>query len=300
MPKTYHRTLAIGDLHGHYDRLEALLTQEGILKPCSRCEALGQINGWNECQTCFGDGIARVDFDTEIVLLGDIGHWGADGSPTGDILTLRAAINWADVILWGNHDRALVDGAHHFRGYMRPTPEAYHLISRARYLGKLKLAHSSFGYLLTHAGLHKAFENQRVTEPGDELLHHAKTDPVKFVEWINQAEDPVTGTACQMAVCNAIGLARGGAGHAGGILWRDIQEKLYIKFPQVFGHSADPQHQIRVCAEKGYFRTNKQAPSDLQTPFSYCIDIGGKGDKLGDNCLAGIYLPSEEIVRVDL
>lgn len=289
------RTLVIGDLHGHLDRFEALLRQESLLERCTGCEGNGQIyasqgGGWIECEPCGGDGWRRVRRDeVEVVLAGDIGHFGVDGSPTGDMLTYRAANLWADVRLWGNHDRAVVDGAHEFSGYLRPIPETRHYMAMA----DLKLAYAARGFLITHAGLHAAFQHQRVPP-------EVKTDPAVFADWINAVSDMNTeATVAQSAVRDAIGAYRGGGANGGGILWRDIDEKLYDGFRQVFGHSPSREHIVRYAHRNWY--TGKPfvaqaAPEDT----SYCIDIGGKGTNPGDRCLAGIYLPSEKIVRIDL
>lgn len=300
--------LVIGDIHGHLDRLEALLKQEGLLVQCEECDGLGQT--WEpcpnpshqdfcpsgcknadlylECAECEGDGWrrARTRKRPTVVLVGDIGHFGRDGSPTGDLLTWLAAVRWADVILWGNHDRAIVESQHEFTGYLKPNPEVYHVIARARAEGKLKLAHAAHGFLITHAGLHAAFAKQ----PIDDKL---KTDPVAFAEWINEIEDPnAECTQDQMAIRDAVARKRGGASPGGGILWRDIDEKLYDGFRQVFGHSASRDGVVRYASKTWYSGKPGKAPKKP----SYCIDIGGKNEQR----LAGIWLPDEKVVRVDL
>lgn len=297
------RTFVIGDLHGHLDRFEALLRQEGLLGPCDVCGHTahpGQVRkrikrrlkgrdidgGYEyiECGLCNGLGVSRYLRDeVEVVLVGDIGHWGVDGSPTGDLMTLQAATLWADVILWGNHDRALVEDFHRFRGYMRPTPEAYHLLSMA----DMKLAHESYGYLITHAGLAYAFKFQK------DVPEEVFADPAAFVAWINEVADPMAeGTPSQIAVRDAIGSIRGGSG-TGGILWRDINEKLYDGYRQVFGHSADHKKgMVRGCNKSDHTRSLDRY-GEYQ---SFCIDVGGKNN----GALAGIYLPDLHIARVDL
>jgi hypothetical protein len=300
--------LVIGDLHGHLDRFEALLKQEGLLDRCERCDGGGELpslvsakrNQMVDCPNCNGDGWARTKEPAEVILVGDIGHFGmtklpdgrkVPGSAMADLLTWRAAVNWADVILWGNHDRALVSGAHAFGGYLKPNPEVYRVIEEARWMGKLKLAYSTHGFLITHAGLHLAFRDN--TNVPDQV----KKDPVEFAYWINAVEDPrFEGTLDQIAVRDAIAIRRGGNGHAGGILWRDIEEKLY-PFRQVFGHSADhSQREVRYCGQRGYSRLDLPE----YTGQSYCIDVGGPDEWPGAKCLAGIWLPEERIVRVDL
>lgn len=289
-------TLVIGDVHGHLDRLEALLKQEGII---DRCECDGE----HDCQICDGDGITRVNYDVEVVLLGDVGHFGHDGSPTGDFLTWRAADRWADVILWGNHDRAVVDPSHQFNGYLSPAKETEHLMLTLVHEKRLKLAHASHGFLLTHAGLHFVWERQAV-----DIVR--KDDPYDVATWFNVNDESwfsnqVTAfDEIALKYRDAVGPVRGRGGNAGGILWRDISEKLYTwepdhpeRFRQIFGHSADyKEHQVRYVGRSTY--TRKLDPRD-ENP-SYCIDVGGKGDKPGDKTLAGIWLPDERIVQVQL
>jgi hypothetical protein len=303
------RALVIGDLHGHLDRFEALLKQEGLLDRCDHCEGTGDIyencgsyqceyeckHSPFDCLNCDGEGWARTREPVDVILVGDVGHFGDGGSPTGDLLTWKAALRWADVILWGNHDRAYVEAWHQFRGYYWPGPEIGHVIGEARAYEKVKLAHASHGFLITHAGLHAAFGKQSVD---DEI----KKDPYKFANWINEIEDPnAAGTKEQIAVRDAISLRRGGRSNAGGILWRDIEEKLYTGFRQVFGHSADHiERKVRFCWSNGNTRNLWSIPRAQIDKLSYCVDVGGKGNLPSDHCLAGVYLPDETVVRVDL
>jgi hypothetical protein len=265
-------TLVIGDVHGHLDRLAALLEQEGIVRDKGNGE-------WE-----------RINHDVEVVQLGDLGHFG-DGSPTGDLLCYEYAKDWIDVLLWGNHDRAVIDSWHAFRGYTKPRPEVYHLMKLYEHEGKLRWAVARHGHLITHAGLHRRFHYNK--PPID------KTNPEDVAQWINGA---LTGEDDQdrAAVRHAISRRRGGSSSAGGILWRDIDESLYDRFPQVFGHSADHKnHAIRYVWGKGHTRKLEHVPEHVEN-LSYCIDVGGKGDLPSDDCLAGIYLPEGRIVRVDL
>jgi hypothetical protein len=128
-------TFVIGDVHGHLDRLEALLKQEAFLVWCEECQGGGQLVdghhpadndfGWDydykDCDKCGGLGWSRERKEVTIVQLGDLGHFGADASPTGDTLCYKYVTDnrWADIVLWGNHDRALVDSQHIFNGYLK-------------------------------------------------------------------------------------------------------------------------------------------------------------------------------------
>src|SRR5271165_5087096 len=112
MPK---KTLAIGDVHGHLDRLETLLLQEGII----------DVDG------------TRINDDVEVVQLGDLGHFGSQ-TKGEDKLTWETAPSWLDVILWGNHDRAVIERKHVFGGYATPYPETEDVMKAQVEFGKLK------------------------------------------------------------------------------------------------------------------------------------------------------------------
>lgn len=314
----------IGDVHGNLDRLEALLKQEGLLDRCEDCDGSGLVPAdcsepyqheyqcacpEEDCISCDGDGWERKRRDVTVVQLGDLGHFGARGSMTGDMLCYKyVAVNrWCDVVLWGNHDRAAIDGAHHATDFIQ-VPEARHYISMLYEEGRMQMAFYAHGFLITHAGLAAAFKGQGV----DEQL---KTDPEAFVDWINDEDESWLDHVADddrfahenvdphaLAIINAIGARRGGRVPTGGLLWRDINEKLYDGFRQIFGHSADPQHQVRYCWRNGNTRKlETHEPSEVEKgQYSYCIDVGGKGNENGASCLAGIWLPSERIVRVDL
>lgn len=256
-------TLAVGDSHGHHDRIEALLTQEGLL-----------------------DGDTRLRPEVTLVHLGDVGHYGHGGSPTGDALTLDAVRRWFDVVLWGNHDRAVLESAHIFGGFQHPSREVVALLRGMRDDGKLRLAYAAHGFLLTHAGLHADFADQ-------DIPAQLKADVVEFVEWLcdNDAKDRTVqdsrgGPEADwpprdfFAIRDAIGHNRGGWSKSGGVLWRDASEPLYTGFRQVFGHTSGP-----------VVRTYPSVLGD-----SYCIDVGDKDN----GRLAGLWLPSETIVGVQL
>jgi len=297
-------TFVIGDVHGHLDRLEALLKQEGFVVWCEYCQGSGTHTAVpytpdgivdEECEHCHGDGWRRDRKNVTIVQLGDLGHMGEENR-TGDLLCYRFAYHgWIDIVLWGNHDRYAMDEHHAFRGCMKPNPETRHFMNALHRERRYRLAHEAHGFLLTHAGLALAFRDQKVPD-------HLKTDPWAFVDWINGEDyEFLVNSECDpqaVAIRDAVGHKRGGSSKVGGILWRDISEKLYPGFRQIFGHSADPRHELRYCWQNGYSRSKSvQYGSGLP---SYCIDIGGKGDWPGESCLMGMYLPSEKIARVDL
>ncbi len=273
------KTFVIGDVHGHFDRLEALLLNEGIIGRCPDCDGAGLLPRFDgprehDCETCSGDGWTRIDRDVFVVQLGDLGHFGDNGSPTGDMLCWRAAyLGWIDVVLWGNHDRAVVDTGHCFKHFTAPDAATLHYIKAMYNEGRLQLAFESHGYLLTHAGLHKAFKHQKI-DP------ELKTDLVKFVDWINEEDDKFLDTsdcdASAFAIRDCISHKRGGRADAGGILWRDSRESLYGVWPQVFGHTKN--YRVRE------YNAN-----------AWCIDIGSPDN--GE--LAGMWLPGREVVQIN-
>src|SRR5687767_7086069 len=122
------RTLVVPDVHGHFDRLLALLSQEGIVDPKTE---------------------ERINHDVEVVQLGDLGHFGQGGTPTGDMFCYDVARTWFDIVLWGNHDRAVVDGTHAFTGQEQPRDETYHLMHILDKMGKYKFAWAAHNWLLT-------------------------------------------------------------------------------------------------------------------------------------------------------
>lgn len=283
---------AIGDCHGHLDRLEALLKQEGIIGVCPACEGSGDetpevfIAGGKEavlactpgfCPECQGIGTKRLRDDCVVVQLGDLGHFGSSwenghtvpGSQMGDLMIYEHGSKWLDLVLWGNHDRAVIDRQHHFGGYIAPTPETFRVMKKLRDEGRQILAYAAHGFLLTHAGLHKQFKY-------NETPPTTKTDPVACATYINENCDLVTD-----AIVDAISTTRGGWSPYGGILWRDASESLFSGFRQVFGHSSRPKVRRYQSKDVGE---------------SFCIDIGDKDNGL----LAGIWLPSEEIVEVNV
>lgn len=292
-------TLVIGDIHGHLTRFENLLLQEGIIGTCPECMGFGDFPATEPgdgdkrmCTACHGDGICRINRKVRVVLVGDIGHFGKGGSPTGDMLTWLYATRWADTILWGNHDRAVFENAHHHSGFEPPMVDTYKIMRDATDSGQLLLATVAHGFVITHAGIHSAFRDNKI----DDVY---KTDPEAFANWVNQLADPfdVADDRNLAGVVDSIPRKRGGFAHAGGILWRDIDEKLYPGFRQIFGHSADyKERSVRYCWEKMYSR---KAFPKLEPPVGYCIDIGGISDAKGssENCLAGIWLPDERIVE---
>lgn len=119
------RTFVIGDVHGHVDRLTALIDRAG----------------------------ARAT-DVEIVQLGDLGHYDEE-THERDLLTWQLAEKIGMTVLWGNHDYANFNPANHsFRGWQPAFPEVMEIIRRMQ----PKFMVERHGYILTHAGLAPRFE----------------------------------------------------------------------------------------------------------------------------------------------
>ncbi len=242
------KTFVIGDVHGHADRLQTLLDAAGITM-FKQGPMIQRPNGTYE--------------EVEIVQLGDLGNFGK--RPRGDLEAYQLALKYRMVVLWGNHDRAVVDwNKHIFKGYTFPPP----VLEAAMRAVHPRLAHHAHGYLLTHAGLHPYYVDllgmRGLTAENMAAIIMAKKD--KYPDHYGVVDD--------------IGPVRGGFAKQGGILWRDVREEL-ASIPQVFGHSSGSS--IRTCL-----------PDMRNARHSWCIDVGGHTD----GRLAGIWLPTEELVVV--
>jgi hypothetical protein len=177
------RAFVIGDVHGHIDRLRSLTEKAGVVVDGKKAD------------------------DVFVVQLGDLGHFGADRMDN-DHACYEFALNHIDVVLWGNHDRAAIDAAHRFVGFVPPHRDTAKIMSQMTRAGRIALwIPNLYGYLLTHAGLHPAF--------------------VLDQPWRNPHNDAV----------NTIGKSRGGNEPHGGILWRDHSEALDETRPQIYGHT---------------------------------------------------------------
>jgi hypothetical protein len=184
----------IGDCHGHINELLALVD-----KAQARREGV------------------------EIIQLGDLGHFGTE-SAERDYLCYEAVGPVIDLVLWGNHDRAVIDPHRHgFHGFQMPS-------SRMKLMMGTKpvaLAVVRHGFIITHAGIHPKFQKLFAG-------HDVSEYPRIIME--NENDDLV----------NSIGRARGGWQSEGGILWRDYTEDLMRGCRQIYGHSRDDE--VRVDA----------------------------------------------------
>ncbi len=113
------RTFVIGDVHGHIDRLKALVARAGVAD------------------------------DEQIVQLGDLGHYDAE-SRERDLATWTWVKDRSNFrVLWGNHDAAVFSPLHRFRGYADPLPGTVALMKNVG----LWFGAERHGFLLTHSGL---------------------------------------------------------------------------------------------------------------------------------------------------
>lgn len=299
-------TFVIGDVHGHYDRLSELLKHAGILGPCEACDGTGDAqpavtfeSGFEVytdpkltevyftseppslCMWCDGEGWTRTNYDCRVVQLGDLGHFGgATGSPTGDYMCYLKADQWIDTLLWGNHDRALVDPQHHFKGFMHPGGNTKGLMDNLYSNGKLKLATTAHGYLLVHAGVHLGFKS--MNQINDNVDHFADRlnaladEKVGFLRG-NSINEITSDQAKRWRIMDALSKARGGGSHEGGVLWMDWNEEKHLQgdpFNYICGHTSQKDGEIK------------------QDKFgNWCIDIGGRNN----GRLAGLWLDDGEI-----
>lgn len=124
----------IGDVHSHYDRLEALLEKAGLVSHGERTDKLGVV-----------------------VQLGDLVHFGLDNR--ADLTTAKLANKWVTVQLWGNHDAPiLLPEAVPFRGMGWAAPE---LKDEFRLLAP-RVFYKVGPYAISHAGIHPQYQG-RVT-----------------------------------------------------------------------------------------------------------------------------------------
>jgi hypothetical protein len=272
----------VGDLHGHLPRLQALLLAENLIGVCDCSDKQN-----DSCEHCY-NGLEPINREeTAVLLLGDVIH-ADEASQERDLDCLKGAVCWVDVILWGNHDRAVFQDQHTFGNYAPPLLATRQLLNKLHSRGRLLLAASVYGTLLTHAGLHEQWGSQTAEAAHDNPQTLAISFNSQDQQWFANRAEP-------MPMRDDVGAIRGGDSPCGGILWRHIKEPLYDGFPQVFGHSADQtNHLIR------YGGAHAWNPVLRQEQDSLCIDIGGRGGQPGDECLAGIYLPDGALVRADL
>lgn len=158
------RCFVIGDVHGHVDRLIALLEKAGIISSAS------------------APGFSMDPDRPEIIQLGDLGHFGFE-TQDGDIACYHLAAEMGFTVLWGNHDYATKgDPYMGFRGYYPNTDRALRELIAAV---NPQFAAARHGHLLTHAGLHPLFYKPRAhaEEMADILNRSEELPAVRDISW---------------------------------------------------------------------------------------------------------------------
>lgn len=195
----------IGDVHGHLDRLVALLNKAGFI------DSRG--------------GFTSLTREVEVIQLGDLGHYGADTRQNDlAVWTYAASCPWLKV-LWGNHDMSVFRTDHTFRGYTEPDSRTRRLMEEKGLL----FSTVRHGYLLTHAGLHPSY-----VPLSADAAAQAYVDRTKFMSTLINLT--CEGASLPVPIRDDIASYRGGWAQQGGILWRDYREPL-ADIPQVYGHS---------------------------------------------------------------
>jgi hypothetical protein len=223
----------IGDVHGHSHLLKDLYEAAGL---------------------------KEAGHEHTIVQIGDLGHIGW-GTQERDLACWRFADEHGFQLIWGNHDRAVVDTRKHsFGGFSVPLTDTVLIMDRMEREGRIKFAMEIEGWLLTHAGISSGF---------NQMLAKFEGKPKEVARYINASPHG--------ELINAIGYERGGGSPRGGILWRDASEYLWKGVPQIFGHTA----------------TRTGEPQGEHDQW-WNIDVGVKECQT----LAGMWLPSQRVVRV--
>lgn len=203
------RTFVIGDIHGDHVMLQALLDRAGVRLP------------------------DVLDGKVEVISLGDLGDYRREW--VRDNLAWQLAERYRFNVLWGNHEAAIFNAGHAFKGFLLPMHHTLDIMSRMQF----SYALARNGFLLTHAGLSPHFMT-------------LWEDPVIMADILTRE----CNTPGWNMVRDSIGPARGGSDVAGGILWRSDSEPV-APVQQIFGHT--PGSLVRTFNEGQ----------------SFCIDVGG-------------------------
>jgi hypothetical protein len=203
------RRLVVGDIHGDWRSMLALLRRVGAIDDVGERQP-----GWWLAQ------------------LGDLIHGGRPS--IDDARCLAEGLRLFDVILYGNHELPHAHPAArfpHFVGAAPLTPDAQQTLDRAVAAGRFSAATSIDGWLLTHAGLHPRFQDELGTShdaaTAAALLHE------RFARRVaDSAHDPVF---------DAVGWARGGIDPVGSIFWLDWRDLRRVasanRLHQIVGHT---------------------------------------------------------------
>lgn len=240
-------TLIIGDVHGHYDRLYELLRAAGVI----------DVRG------------KRVDHDTEVIQIGDLGDCSED-SRAGDLACWELVRDRViDLVIWGNHDRAVFHPGHFFSAYGEPIGATTEIMSSLVEEERVVIAAHRHGHLITHAGLD---DEWRQREPRLDLETAAD-----LAETLVAIESDTSHKF--VAVIDAIEPLRGGHDPVGGVLWRHC------------GRPGDPAQLVGVPQIVGHTKGEDVRRDERG---NWCIDIGTRRN----GRLAALRLPSMEVVEI--
>jgi hypothetical protein len=182
-----------------------------------------------------------------LVQLGDVIDRGPDSIATYDYLAElqgRARKGKGHVVrLLGNHEVALLEGIYQHTNF--PEPEA--LANRIRQDvadNKVEAAFAHNGWLFTHAGLHSNLLQSLRTDMQQANGVKKRFSIKRLAAHLNLRLKKAVETGDYSDPIFAVGRARGGDSHAGGIFWADFDKELKTparapRFHQVFGHTPE-------------------------------------------------------------
>lgn len=214
------KVVIFGDIHGHSGPLMDLLEKTKAV-----------VDG-------------KKNPDVHVIQIGDLLHYGHDVYES-DAECLALSLRFVDEQLYGNHDLPAFYGwAPGFMGqHHLPRPELGALIKEAKARNHFKVATAVDGYLVTHAGLSPSIW---------ELTDVSVDDAVEAATQINKLfQEKQLNPDRPVAMFDAIGLARGGSSHHGGVFWEEWDElvrsyRTKPLLPQIVGHSARPGQEPEV------------------------------------------------------
>lgn len=191
-------TFIVSDIHGDFAQLWSLLNKVGLIDDEENRTELGQ--------------------NTRIISIGDLAN-ATLKDIVSDELCLRAAPNWFDDLIVGNHESPYLWNSHDFNGYY-PNPFLRSLYNNFYRCGFAKPAILIGNTLITHAGF--AFKDCETAQEAFNVIEYVRVN--------------YPGTDKDF-IFDAVGRHRGGRAYIGGIFWSDWNERKNKKFSQIVGHT---------------------------------------------------------------
>lgn len=214
--------VVIGDIHGDWETLWRLLKKADVV-----------------------DKLGHKKPHRHVTFIGDIGHWGHKVFG-GDYYALLIAAKYGDAFIGGNHEGSLVFDTPTFGG-VHPrhlvSPEALRLLDRMTSQGRWQAAVAIDGWLLTHAGLHPAYQEQ---------LAEFISDPVALADQINFLFYKRLFTHKHQDLFDSVGPIRSrigdqgydytmsGEDEPGGVFWMDAREMVGASWVKADGSICYP------------------------------------------------------------